>query len=448
MSGPKVVRIVTREEILAICEGHLQRLDQAISAWTAAGKRIGELAQSEIDATHARRQALAALIATDAFLDLQKRVPEEIAFLHADLKRRRMLAVDKAEQAQKRRRQGRDNASTLLHSLKSKNVDVPAELESQLKQIANGGEFANADALLARAFALIPDGAPREVSEAQRQLASRLLGDQKVQSVESWKAAQTVVPPQLARVDRQIAEAHVFLAAEETTAFTSRLGVIEAEPVEARRNLLLDSLILDLSDAVSRSRKRLAVLAEIQELVAELRTHDSDGAKAILARVQRCDDLESIEAVSALLEDCKNAIVAEQQREAAQARRAAILQGLSRLGYEVHEGMSTAWANEGRIVVKKPSLPGYGVEVGGQAQASRLQVRAVALSANRDATRDKDVETIWCGDFGKLQALLAEHGDNLLIERAMGVGQVPLKFVEDSSQGQADIGQRNTYQGS
>lgn len=447
MSGPKVVRIVTREEILAICEGHLQRLDQAISAWTTVGKRIGELTQSEIDATHARRKALAALIATEAFLDLQKRVPEEIAFLHANLERRRMLAVDKAEQAQKRRRQGRDSASTLLHSLKVKNVDVPAELESQLKKIANGGESANADALLARAFALIPTERPREVSDAQRQLASRLQGDQKVQSVESWKAAQTVVPPQLARVDRQIAEAHVFLAAEETTAFTSRLGVIEGEPVEARRNLLLDSLILDLSEAVSRSRKRLAILEEIQELAAELRTHDSNEAKAILARVQRCDHLESIEAISTLLEDCKNAIVAEQQREAAQARRAAILEGLSRLGYEVHEGMSTAWANDGRVVVKKPSLPGYGVEVGGQAQASRLQVRAVALTADRDATRDKDVETIWCGDFGKLQALLAKHGDNLLIERATGVGQIPLKIVDDSGHEQVDLNQRNTRQG-
>ncbi|WP_321814188.1 MULTISPECIES: hypothetical protein [unclassified Paraburkholderia] len=447
MSGPKVVRIVTREEILAICEGHLQRLDQAISAWTTAGKRVGELAQSEIDATHARRQALAALIATEAFLDLQKRVPEEITFLHTDLERRRMLAVEKAEQAQKRRRQGRDSANTLLHSLKSKNVDVPAELESQLEQIASGGEFANTDALLARAFALIPTEGPREVSEAQRQLASCLQGDQKVQSVESWKAAQTVVPPQLARVDRQIAEAHVFLTAEETTAFTSRLGVIESESVEGRRNLLLDSLILDLSDAVSRSRKRLAALEEIQELAAELRTHDSDEAKAILARVRRSDDLESIEAVSALLGDCKNAIVAEQQREGAQARRAAILLGLSRLGYEVHEGMSTAWANEGRVVVKKPSLPGYGVEVGGQAQASRLQVRAVALTANRDSTRDKDVETIWCGDFGKLQALLAEHGDNLLVERAMGVGQVPLKIVEDSAQEQANVNPRNTHGG-
>ena len=50
----------------------------------------------------------------------------------------------------------------------------------------------------------------------------------------------------------------------------------------------------------------------------------------------------------------------------AEARRKAILNGLAQLGYEVHEGMETAWANDGQIVAKKPSLPGYGVEIGGQ----------------------------------------------------------------------------------
>ena len=33
MSGPKVVRIVTREEILALCEGQLARVDAALADW-------------------------------------------------------------------------------------------------------------------------------------------------------------------------------------------------------------------------------------------------------------------------------------------------------------------------------------------------------------------------------------------------------------------------------
>ncbi|SCU73438.1 hypothetical protein CNECB9_1100029 [Cupriavidus necator] len=63
-----------------------------------------------------------------------------------------------------------------------------------------------------------------------------------------------------------------------------------------------------------------------------------------------------------------------------------------------------------------------------------LQVRAVALTSDRDTNRDKDVETIWCGEFTRLQQLVTENGNDLLIERAMGIGQVPLKVVDATRQ--------------
>jgi len=81
------------------------------------------------------------------------------------------------------------------------------------------------------------------------------------------------------------------------------------------------------------------------------------------------------------------------------------------------------------VVLRKTATPGVGVEVGGNAESGRLQVRAVALSADHDARRDRDIETIWCGEFQRLQALLASRGDDLSIERALAVGEVPLKVV-------------------
>ena len=95
--------------------------------------------------------------------------------------------------------------------------------------------------------------------------------------------------------------------------------------------------------------------------------------------------------------------------------------------------METAWANDGRVVVKKSSVPGYGIEVGGQAAR---QVRVVSTDANRDVSRDRDVESLWCGEFGQLQDLLASQGDELLIERALGVGAVPLKVVSGADETQ------------
>lgn len=39
MSGPKVVRIVTREEHEAICRGMLARIDAALEQWAETGRR-------------------------------------------------------------------------------------------------------------------------------------------------------------------------------------------------------------------------------------------------------------------------------------------------------------------------------------------------------------------------------------------------------------------------
>ncbi len=433
MSGPKVVRIVTREEIVAICEGHLQRLDQAIASWVAEGRCTGMLSDEEIAATHARREALAALIAVDAFVDLQKKVPDEITFLKADLARRQQAAVDQAEQAAKRRRQGRYGATTLLGALEAKGIEIPAELRGQLDRLRSGDTLENADALLAQGFALLAPDVGRTLSDAQRALANRLMPAEASADFQAWKEAQRVVSRDAAidRLDRRIGEARVFLNAPEVEGFSSRLNAVEDETNEARRSLLLDSLILDLSSAIEAARARRAAIAELEELTAEIRAYNTVDTAAFVERARQCDTATSPDIVAELTRAGHDLIGRVRQQQAAEARRNAILSGLARLGYEVHEGMMTAWAKDGRVVVKKPSLPGYGVEVGGQAQAGRLQVRAVSLVANRDVARDKDVETLWCGEFGRLQALLAQHGDDLLIERAMGVGEVPLKVVAD-----------------
>lgn len=41
------------------------------------------------------------------------------------------------------------------------------------------------------------------------------------------------------------------------------------------------------------------------------------------------------------------------------------------------------------------------------------------------------METIWCGEFERLQSLVAQAGGNVSIESAGPVGQYPLKLVAD-----------------
>lgn len=95
--------------------------------------------------------------------------------------------------------------------------------------------------------------------------------------------------------------------------------------------------------------------------------------------------------------------------------------------------MMGAWAEQGELVLANPSRPGYGMEVrGGGEKAERIQMRAVAFEGNAASTdlgRDRDAETLWCGDVMRLRAQLAEEGGRLDIEKALEIGAVPLKRI-------------------
>ncbi len=87
--------------------------------------------------------------------------------------------------------------------------------------------------------------------------------------------------------------------------------------------------------------------------------------------------------------------------------------------------MSTAWAQDGPLVIRKPGATDYGVELGAAADVSRLHVRLVGSerpSVARHAQRDGDMETIWCSEFTQLKELLAASGSEMVVERAVEAG--------------------------
>ncbi|MHA5867761.1 hypothetical protein ACVSMD_35450, partial [Pseudomonas aeruginosa] len=88
---------------------------------------------------------------------------------------------------------------------------------------------------------------------AQRELAQRLKTDETPITLEQWRARQQQDAPReqrLARIDRHIAELQLLQGeASAAQAFLERLARAEAEQRPERRNLLLDSLVLDLAQA-------------------------------------------------------------------------------------------------------------------------------------------------------------------------------------------------------
>jgi len=424
MSGPKVVRIVTREEIIATCQGHLARVDAQLAEWIRVGRRSECITDAEIAAAQARREALGDLLAKDRFLDLQKEAPQEIAFLRADLHDRlAKVAEAKAAARTRERRQG-DAARALLAELRRRGKAMPADLEQALKRASDGAHDA---AALSRGFALLSDEGAA-ASEAKQRLAERLKTGETPRTVTDWIASQPAPDEAaLTRLERQIGDLAT-LDPQTAEGFEERLGSVRDAAPE-RRALLLDSLQMDLGRRVADAKRLAAIGGDLNLVLAELAAVGAPPPPDFIARQSAAATAEALER---LLAEADATLKAVRASQAAEARRQAVLSSLAGLGYEVKEGMATAWVADGRVVLRKAAQEGYGVEIAGDPAQARMQMRVVAFTdgaAAADPAKDRDAETLWCGDVETLKRELAASGGDLVIEQARPVGATPVKRI-------------------
>jgi hypothetical protein len=432
MSGPKAFRIVTRAEIMTICRRSLARLDAAIEDWISLGQRNGTVAKADVDKVIARRDALRGLLSADKFVELQKQIPAEISYLQADAERRAEKAAEMEAQSKRTMRRMKGTAQALLASVGSSGIQLPSEIRDELASAGTPSE--RLEAAINKAFLLL-HSAPetKGVSDLQRNIAARLGAGENRMSLEEWASQQPGLTEDqaLLRVDGFLGELKGL--GIDPDPFSARISTLELES-PARRTLLADSLLLDLATAVKNGREHARLQSDLRTRHAELSEMKSPEAASLRSEIGQSLSMVSAGNAAALIQRADFLIEAEVQVIAAEERRRTVLEGLAGLGYEVSEGMATAWVNGGRVVLRKAANPGYGVELSGGSKSDLLQVRAVAFgdsTETRDTSRDRDIETIWCGEFERLQSLIAKDGGHLAIEHARPVGQFPLKVVED-----------------
>lgn len=412
MSGPKVVRIVTREEILAICEGHIARAEAAISEWIRIGRRNDCISEEEVAATTKRVAKLRDLLAADRFAEIQKKAPGEIAFLQNDMQTRLAKVAEVAAEARSAERRLSEAKAALFDRLENAGVVIAVELRDRIEA---GDQSAYSEAVQA-----LSGAKATKQEEGKAALASRYReADAPLDLSALLVSMARDQSPRVQKLDTLLASLNLEaeFAADE---FSKRLVQAIHAP-DPQKNLLLDSLELDLAKAVAASRADSALALEFRLSVAELASFDAGKAQVF----------EGLAATEARLAELKSAIAGAQSEQAATARRNALLRNLSSLGYEAAEGLETAWVQDGKIVLRKPAQPGYGVEVSGDGAAGRVQMRVVAFDGETaaDAARDRDAETLWCGDVAELEARLSKAGGGLKIERALPIGATPVKRV-------------------
>ncbi len=430
MSGPKVVTIVTREEILDTCLTLIAALASAVERWETAANRSGAVSDDEIAAARQRVTEMRTLLENDRFVDIQKQVPMSITFLDSDIETMAQKSANIAAAARARTRRSIAAARTMRSELAARGLVVPLALS--LPEDHSEHEIEKA---LAQAFAsLAPASAPETMSDRQRELAAFHAANEGRQTFGEWMASLWVsnVDPLLVSLEAKLDELRV-LDPRQFETLSLKLPEIAAEKVLSRQALLADSLTLDIAAARKSASEKLRTRSTLEALRAEAVTlsygQSADLASEIGAALADEDsDTASLAAATSAFEQ---ALLLLRDEKASLQRRKALLEGLGELGYAVREGMETAWVENGRVVLRGGTKPGYGVEIGGNADVA-LQVRTVAFDPleARSAQSDIAAEESFCGDFSALQEHLKARGGNLKLVRAMGVGRTRVKQVE------------------
>ena len=429
MSGPKVVRIVTREELVAICEAHIATLKAAMDRWQKVGLRNELIDGEDIRLAERRLAAMKDLLAADSFAEIQKQVPQETAYLKTDMSRRIERAVEEKAQARNEDRRRVRAAEALARALAAKGIDAPAALLSPGAQKAGDLQAAIATAFKLLGSSLAESDGP---TEHQRQLAAKLTDDSRLTLAE-WLAGQPDAKnnktPDMLVLERRLDELQA-LDPVRGQLFAVRYSHVSAD-FSPRRSLLIDSLATDIAQARWAAIAEANAWEELDAVLAQL-----EAVSGLLPELlSQVDDLRTsapqLSEIQKLTARAREAAERAIKVQAEFAKRRAVLEGLSELGYAVKEGMQTAWVENGRVVLKSSKSPQYGVEIGGDPNSS-MQLRTVRFDSAGSATdvaADVAAETEFCGDFSKLQASIAADGGELLVVKALGVGATPVKRV-------------------
>lgn len=450
MSGPKVVRIVTREEVQAICRGHLAELETAIARIKECASKHDALTEQLANALEATQREFMRLYEQDRWMEIQKQAPAQIVFLKEKAASISSAAIERATSKRQRLRHLADAARTISSALTSAGLTIPESASSVLTKAASHStsDVPSIEGAINQALKILKGASIKPTSPEQDKLLQRLRTGESATTVAEWMMANT---PQLSAAERRletlIAEIATLGDNSNVQDFTNRISEAYRERSPDRKALLIDSLSIELSNLVVQRRNWDSAQETLLSAIASLKHLKSAESAETIGNIQIAIDNKDTALAKKITANAHALIAKEMARQAASARRKAVLDGLTSLGYEVRENMATAWAQSGRIVVRKPGNIDYGVELGAPAATEAMQVRLVGAanpSEARTAARDRDAETIWCSDFDKLRRTLAANGTEIKIERALAVGAQPVKTCQFDDVAETFVADWNT----
>ncbi|MBI5801272.1 MAG: hypothetical protein HZA92_11210 [Verrucomicrobia bacterium] len=283
-----------------------------------------------------------------------------------------------------------------------------------------------------------------EINRTQSRLMADRLGINaaRTTTLADWLAAQppATAPPSpaesgiLKKLDALLAQIGALQDTAGWAELMRRADAVRAETDAPRRRRLYESLVLESGQRLKQLRATQAWLAEVDTLIEESEPYSGTAVDTVAAglrdlhRAGRPEDLTP----------WRERLASAQQRELArlehERKRHAILESLAELGYETSEGMETALAQAGKLVIRKPGDPDYAVEVVSDASLSMVQTTMVRYTDAPEMTeqqrrRDCEREEEWCADHARLRDRLAKQGLATSFKLKLPSGEHPVKVV-------------------
>jgi hypothetical protein len=272
---------------------------------------------------------------------------------------------------------------------------------------------AKIEAVLARQLSAASGAAAKAVTAAQSELARGLMHPDvppperiRSQGRQAPDAAD-IAGADRVRIDELIAQLSAL--DEDVTAYIDRLRGIALEKDAAMRAMQLDSLMIEVSEREAGRRAARDLSRLTGEALAELSPFDGPPVEVLRERLREAKDVGE---ARALFDEARALAAAEAKRRDGALARAAMLKGLSALGYELRL-QGAAWEEGAQLEIQRPGEPNYDVQLSAPPNGCiQSKVRAYAHPGRSEGVnrRDIEVEQSWCDAVRALNALMQAEG--------------------------------------
>jgi hypothetical protein len=441
MSGPKIVDI---RVLQAIQERQRrlqeQRLLQLQNQWRSQRKRLEKslkelkpLANSEVigameKSMIAMDRRFEKIQEADSLEDLQNRGEQQLQFMTSELNLLREQMNTAITDIRQRSKSMRAAANDLAARLQAAGLVEESRLLLQAPSV-DGLELA-------------AQQLGRKLRNQSDQDFRQALADLAVEASPA-RLEHKAMDPEQERIEKLLVQLELLDDSSETSGLRSRLEALDGEQDQRQRRLLLDSLSLELSQTLQRRAQDAQRLESLDELEARLGVFNAApvGLKAAISAFR--------EGEGASLSELRQAVEAWCEQEAlrldGERVRSVVLDSLRELGYDVREGMTTAWVEGGSIVVQKAGSSEYGVEL--QDVDGRLRTELVRFGdpgapvTDQQRQRDTEIEEQWCKAHSQTLENLRKQGMAAKIMAKREPGELPLA-VRTSSLERSDTSTR------